>query len=186
MDDFLRVATPLVAALLGGVLGGWLSDRRKSGAEKRARKERERALLTGMYAVRNHIGLRLQSFRLMRRTSELNGLRSALKYADQIVGRMPTESEGIMMAFVELVLKLDAVVARLEVSVSAPDLSFPAHLSHLDAELDELIAGTEQFDIVARSSLSFLSEDDLAKLVSNPEAIEAPGVDGPVDASADR
>lgn len=63
--EWLGVAQGLLGTLVGGglvLLGGWLADRRKDAADSLIRQRREKALLTGMFAVRNYVAERLNEW----------------------------------------------------------------------------------------------------------------------------
>ncbi len=165
-SNILPVAGPLLGALIGGsfaLLGTWLSDRRKLQNEHEAMRRRERALLTGMFAVRNHIGTRLQEYDADGLLSRLKPLRTAQAYVHRLIDKAPGESEGLMIAVIELGLKLDALLVTIE----APPLAVLAKpdsdwIIRLRTELDELMASLEQLDVFTGSSLDFIDGETLA------------------------
>lgn len=167
LSKVLAVVGPLVGALIGGgfvLLGAWLADKRKLRNEEDAMQRRERALLTGMFAVRNHIATRLDEFETDGHLSSLSSLRTAQSYMHRLIDKAPGESEGLMIGVIEIGLKLDAVLASLSAAPLAP-LAKPNTdwWRRLKIELNELVDSLHQFDAMAEAHLVFLGEDDLAK-----------------------
>lgn len=167
LSKVLAVIGPLLGALIGGgfaLLGAWLADRRKLRNEEDAMQRRERALLTGMFAVRNHIATRLDEFETGGQLSTLSSLRTAQSYVHRLIDKAPGESEGLMISVIEIGLKLDAALATL----SAPPLATLAKPDsdwwrRLKTELDELVGSLHQFDAMAGANLTFLDQADLAR-----------------------
>ncbi|NQE63581.1 hypothetical protein E1H18_3837 [Caulobacter sp. RHG1] len=174
LGKVLAVIGPLLGALVGGgfaLLGAWLADRRKQRNDEAGMQRRERALLTGMFAVRNHIATRLDEFEAGGQLSTLSSLRTAQSYVHRLIDKAPGESEGLMISVIEIGLKLDAALA----TISAPPLATLAKSDgdwwrRLKIELDELVGSLHQFDATAGASLTFLDEADLARL-SGGEAL---------------
>lgn len=163
--ELIKMAQSLLAALIGGclvLLGGWLSDRRKNRAEDIARERRQRALLTGMFAVRNHIATRLTEWQDDGLLSRLEPLRTAQAYVHRMIDKTPGESEILMITVIEIGLKLDALLATLDRRSTDPSLKTSEGLAKLvSLQVDELAASLEQFDIITSQELMVLSDDDL-------------------------
>lgn len=171
-SHLLSFAGPLLGVLIGGsfaLLGTWLSDRRKVQNERDAMRRRERALLTGMFAVRNHIAARLQEYGADGVLFRLKALRTAQVYVHRLMEKAPGESEGLMIAIIDIGLKLDAVMATLETlpENDHPDVDL---LSQLRVQIGELLASLDQFDLFTGSNLEFIDEETLAKF---PQAHQA-------------
>ena len=167
LGKVMAVVGPLLGALVGGgfaLLGAWLADRRKWRADEAAMRRRERALLTGMFAVRNHIAMRLDAFEASGQLSALSSLRTAQSYVHRLIDKAPGESEGLMISVIDIGLKLDAALATLSAPPLAP-LAKPDSdwWGRLKTELDELVGSLEQFDAMAGESLTFLDEAELAR-----------------------
>jgi hypothetical protein len=175
----LAVIGPLLGALIGGgfaLLGAWLADRRKSRADESAMRRRERALLTGMFAVRNHIAMRLHAFEAGGQLSALSSLRTAQSYVHRLIDKAPGESEGLMIGVIDIGLKLDAALATLSAPPLAP-LAKPDSdwWRRLETELDELVGSLEQFDAMAGESLTLLDEAELARFSGGEALASAQG-----------
>jgi len=166
----LKIVQGLLGALVGGglvILGGWLADRRKLRTEQLVRQQREKALLTGMFAVRNHIAQRLIEYGPEGRLSQLEGLRTAQSYVHRLIDKAPSESESLMIVVIEIGLTIDALIATMDRSHTDPGLKDTTTLAEvITREVKELAASLEQFDIVTGSQLTFLSEEDLAAFPS--------------------
>ena len=164
--ELIKMAQSLLAALIGGclvLLGGWLADRRKNRAEDIARERRQRALLTGMFAVRNDIATRLTEWQDDGLLSRLEPLRTAQAYVHRMIDKTPGESEILMITVIEIGLKLDALLATLDRRSTDPSLKTSQGLAKLvSLQVDELAASLEQFDIITSQELMVLSDDDLA------------------------
>jgi hypothetical protein len=178
--EWLKIAQGLFGTLLGGalvLLGSWLSDRRKERTELIASDQRETALLTGLFAIRNFVIERLNEYEAEGGglLSQLQPLRTAQVYLHRLIDRAPSESESLMIVVIELGLKLDSLIATMDRRDSDPGLrsprSFAKAISH---DVEELLQSWEQFDLVSMSHLSFLSDEDLAKFMPTPNA-EATG-----------
>jgi hypothetical protein len=158
----------LLGTVLGGalvILGGWLADRRKLRNEKFAAERRERALLTGMFAVRNHIAHRLNEWEQSGLLSQLEPLRSALTYVERLIEKTPAEGEALMIAVIEIGLKLDTLIGTIDRRSTDPALKDQVQLaSVITLQVEELVASLHQFDAITSAELSMLSEDDIKAL----------------------
>lgn len=165
--EVIKIGQALVGTVLGGglvLLGGWLADRRKNRAEDAARARQQRALLTGMFAVRNHIATRLTEWDADGLLSRLEPLRTAQAYVHRMIDKTPGESEILMITVIEIGLKLDALIATLDRRSTDPSLKSPQGLAQLiTLQAEELTASLEQFDIITGQELIVLSDDDLAQ-----------------------
>lgn len=178
--EWLKIAQSLLATLIGGglvLLANWLSDRRKERAEKIARDQRERALLTGMFGVRNFVVETLNEYESDTGgvLSQLEPLRTAQAYVHRLMDHAPSESESLMIIVIELGLKLDALISTMDRRVSDPGLadqiSFAKAISH---DIHELFGSLEQFDLVAGSHLQVLTDEDLARFMDRDQATTSP------------
>ncbi len=163
--EWVKIAQGLLGTLLGGLLvllAGWLADRRKQVAEKSVQDQREKALLTAMFAVRNHIAERLNEWAEDGLTSRLEPLRTAQAYVHRLIDKAPGESESLMIAIVEIGLKLDTLIGSLDRSLdkkSSADLVSYARM--MTKQVEELEASLEQFDIISGRTLSLITEEEL-------------------------
>lgn len=178
--EVLRLFGAFLAAITGGglvILGAWLADRRKQQAEDWNKAQRERTLLTGMTAVRNHIAESINAFDDTGRASELHRrLRTAKAYVQRFVEKTPDGSEAIMIAVLEVGLKLDSLLAALERPQARPSSkAFKAYLSVVIEEANGLLGALGQFDIIAHSHLAYVSEDDLKRWGAPEEVFDFEG-----------
>lgn len=175
--ELLRLCGSLVAAVVGGglvILANWVTDRRKRRAEEDLRGQRERTLLTGMFAVRNHIAERLNAFGDSGRLSELYRLRTAQAYVQRFVEATPDGTEALMIAVLEVGLKLDALLSSLDrAPLKLTRTAMNAILPTVVDEANELLAALHQFDIIAQSSLGFVDEEDLRRWGAPEEVFTA-------------
>lgn len=182
--EWLKIAQGLLGTLVGGglvLLGGWLADRRKSGQEDFVRERREKALLTGMFAVRNYVMERINEWSESGLLSRLEPLRTAQAYVYRLIDKTPGESESLMIAVIEIGLHLDALLATIDRRLTDPSLKNPTELAKLiTRQVKEIAASIEQFDIITGRELTVMTEEDLATYPGFSEAQEpiANGVEG--------
>lgn len=126
--------------------------------------QRERALLTGMFAVRNHIATRLEEYAEDGFLSRLKSLRTPQVYVHRLIDKAPGESESLMIAVMELGLKLDSLLAHVDQAppAVAMKVGLPWH-NDLGVHITELLASLEQFDAMSLGHLDFVTEEDLAR-----------------------
>jgi hypothetical protein len=154
----------LAATIIGGALvliGGWLSDRRKEKAENNLRHRREKALLTGVFAVRNHLITKLNEYETNGLLSLLEPLRTAQSYMNRLIEKAPGESESLMIVVIEIGLKLDTLLAAVDQARQAPLTEQTQYASKISMAVEELYHSLEQFDLVTATELTMLSEEDL-------------------------
>lgn len=167
VTELLRLLGSLLAAIVGGglvILATWIADRRRRRAEEDQRAQRERTLLTGMYAVRNHIANRLNAFDDTGRLSELERMRTAQAYVRRFVEATPDGTEGLMIAVLEIGLKLDALLGTLDKAPAKPTrAALKAVLPVVVDEANELLSALHQFDAISMGSLAFVDDEDLRR-----------------------
>ncbi len=161
----------LVGALIGGgmvLLGGRLTDRRKDASEHRERVQRARALMAGLFAVRNHIASCLVHYEANRGLlSGLRPLRTAAVYIERLIEKTPPESEALMVAIIDMGLKLDSVLDTMDRRETDPSLKDPINFARvMTREIDDLKGALEQFDIVALPSKVELIGEEVSGLPS--------------------
>lgn len=170
--EVIKIAQALAGTVLGGglvLLGGWLSDRRKARLEDLARELRQRALLTGMFAIRNHIAARLIEWSSEGHLSRLEPLRTAQAYVHRLINKTPGESELLMITVIQVGLKLDTLIATLDRRFDDPSLKVQEQLARLlTLQADELSQSLDQFDIISGRELIILGSDDLPTSVIRP------------------
>ena len=163
--ELLKTSLPFFSALLGGglaLLGGWLADRRKQNVEDLARDRQEKALKIGMFAVSNHIVQRLNDYETYQNISYLEPLRTAQSYVHRIIDKAPSESESLMIALIDIGLKIDSLIATKDRSLVDDLFQDENALSTtITREVNELFAALGQFDIIVTSELRFMDEEEL-------------------------
>lgn len=177
--EWLKIAQGLFGTLVGGglvLLGGWLADRRKQQNEYFERDQREKAIMTGMFAVRNHIVLKLNEYEVHGTISGLEPLRTAQSYVHRLIEKAPGESESLMITIIEIGLKIDTLIATMDRRLTDPSLKDPIALAAVvTREVDELNAALEQFDIISTGELPFMSEKELSQFSGySEESADAP------------
>jgi hypothetical protein len=183
--EWLKIAQGLLGTLVGGglvLLGGWLADRRKNSTEELLRERREKALLTGMFAVRNFVMERLNEWEESGLLSRLEPLRTAQAYVHRLIDKAPGESESLMITVIEMGLKLDALIATIDRRFDDPGLKDPIALaSMITRQVEEVAASIEQFDIFTSAELTMMTDEDLADFPGFKQAQERPAeVDKPL------
>lgn len=163
--EWMKFAQGLLGALVGGglvLLGGWLADRRKARAEYEQRGRQEKALLTGVFAVRNYVISRIKEWDEDGLNSKLEPLQTAQAYVHRLIEKAPSESEILMITVLEIGLALDALLDRL-------DKGKPQHATAeqwaetVTKQVKELVASLEMFDIVSNQALAMMTEEELAE-----------------------
>lgn len=172
--ESLKIALGLLGTLVGGglvLIGGWLADRRKSKNERMARERQEKALLTGMHAIRNYVADRLNDYIESRALARLESLRTAQSYVHRLIDKAPGESESLMIVVIEIGLKVDSLISTLDRRKDDPGLNDPKVLDRaVDREIEELIESLKQFDRVAEGRLRVRDEVDLSPPAALSEA----------------
>ena len=167
--ELLKIGQGLLGTLVGGglvLLGSLLTDRRRNRSEEELRHRREQALLTGMFAVRNFIVLRLNEWVEKGNLSDLNPLRTAQAYVHRLIEKAPSESETLMIAVMDVGLRLDALIAATEEYGEGGRFGLPNQAqfaSYLESRAAELEQSLEQFDLISGRALPMLSDADLAE-----------------------
>lgn len=146
------------------ILANWLTERRKERRGAEEREDRNAALMTAVFVVRNFIveALNQESNPAIPSGRRLGGLKSAQRNLDAIIEKSPPEVQYIMSTIFGMSLRLGDLITAMERSVD-----------HLEIELriELLYRALEDFDIVSGQDLEILSADDLRGIVSNPEDV---------------
>lgn len=125
-----------------------------------------------MFAARNHIAERLNAFEDTGHPSELHRLRTAQAYIQRFVEATPDGTDELMIAVLEVGLKLDAFPSKLDkVPLKLTRTATKAVLLTIVEEANELLGALHQFDIIAQSSIGFVDEDDLRRWGAREEVL---------------
>lgn len=175
--EWLKIAQGLLGTLVGGglvLLGGWLADRRKRGQDDLLREMREKALLTGMFAVRNHVMEQINEWSESGLQSRLEPLRTSQAYVHRLIDKAPGESESLMIAVIEIGLHLDALLGTIDRRLTDPGLKKPEELAKMiTRQVGDVVASLEQFDIITGRELTIMTDEELAQFPGYAEAKEA-------------
>lgn len=178
--EWLKITQGLFGTLVGGglvLLGGWLTDRRRDRKEEDLRGQREKALFTGMFAVRNFILGRINEWSDGKDTARLEPLRTAQAYVHRLIDKAPGESQSLMISIVEIGLSIDALLATLD----RPFDDAVALKPVIERQVLSMLTAIDQFDIFSRAELAYLSEEDMMRFPGYAEAM----AEGDADDAAD-
>jgi hypothetical protein len=161
--DWWQLLGQFVATVVGGLLvmaANHLSNRERRSHERFEALQRERALYTGMFAIRNFISERLNEYNEGQDIEALMPLESALSYINKLVDKTPIDGEALMITVIDVALKLDVVVTGVR---RARDLLIDR--SQLHRGINDLIGALDHYDTVAGASLAYVSEEELEQMV---------------------
>jgi hypothetical protein len=159
--DWLNSASQIAAVFIGGalvMLANELAERRRQRSARDDEMQQERALYTGVFAVRNfiaeQIGLHDGEVAI---PPDVSALEVAQRNLHNLIEKSRPTGESLMIALFEMSLRLDDVVSSVR-NASHHNVIGTARLS---GKVDALVAAIEQFDVISRSSLILLSDEDL-------------------------
>ena len=165
--EIIKAVPSLFAALIGGglaLLGGYLVDQRKARVEEATRDRQQRTLLTGMFAVRNHVTGALNAWHDTGLSSELDDLKTSQAYVHRLIDKSSIDSESLMIAIVEVGLHLDTLLQTVEASRETPPLpGDTAFARRVTRHVEALLVSLTQYDLLAASTLSMVTAEDLAR-----------------------
>ena len=160
----------LASVLVGGLvlLGGLATDRRRTKADADKSAQHENAVLHGAFTVSNFIKVRLNDWASDGRHSRLMRLKIAQSYVQRLIERAPSDSYRIMVALLDVGLRLDALLDWAEKLPSAPTLgALEEHAEVLKSCADELDSSLELLDVLLTGELPMMSDEDLDQLISS-------------------
>jgi hypothetical protein len=173
--EIIKISLGLVGVLIGGfivLLGGWLTDRRKLRNEQDSADQRERAMFTGIFAIRNYIMQTLNDYEKEGLASQLEPLRTAQAYVHRLIDKAPSDSERLMIVVIEIGLNIDTIAATLDRREAGLPLSNQQKIAEmLHRDIERLVASLEQFDLIAHGQLSMMDEDELMQFPGYAEAM---------------
>lgn len=168
--ELLKGSISLVGTMLGGALvlfGGWRADKRRIRAEKQKSAQHESAVLHGAFAVSNFIKERLNDWSKDSRHSRLLRLKIAQSYISQLIVRAPPDSDRIMVALLDVGLRLDAL---LDIAENIPKLRNSSQLheyaSIIESCASELDTSLELLDVLVTGELPIMSDEEVEQLLS--------------------
>lgn len=172
--EWIAFLTQMVATIVGGALviaANYLTHRHTRRLEEEKQQDRNSALFTAVFAVRNVIVATLNEL------SETNDLclakgsfRAALRNLESIIEKSPPDTQYVMSAVYGISLALGELDALTDMA--------PLEPPHLVRRLQALEIAIEFFDLVATRDLTFMGDEELAKYVSNPASLSESESDG--------
>lgn len=166
-NDWVAFLSQMVATIIGGALvivANYLTHRRERRFENEKQQDRNSALLTAVFSVRNMIVATLNEL------AETNDMRlakgsfkTALRNIESIIEKSPPDTQYVMSAVYGISLALGELDALTDMG--------PLDAGQLERRLRNLEEAIEFFDIVAPQALAIIGDEELAKYITNPEAL---------------
>ena len=168
--EALKGSISLLGTMLGGALvlfGGWRADKRRIRADEQKSAQHEAAVLHGAFAVSNFIKERLNDWSKDLSHSRLLRLKIAQSYISQLLERAPPDSDRIMVALLDVGLRLDALLDTAEnkpkLRNSSQLLAYASVVESCAAELDTSL---ELLDVLITGELPIMSDEEVEQLLS--------------------
>ncbi|MXP09070.1 hypothetical protein [Pseudoblastomonas halimionae] len=166
------------AAIGGGVLTWLLGQvsnltdyRRKKNDERDATAERSRAVLHGSFSVCNFLAEKLNDWDESKNVADLARLTVAQPYIARLIDRSPQENEILSVSLIDLGLRLESLLFVIGRVVGEQE-EFPAsQIGAVDDAAGELGSAVELVQLLLNPDPAMISEEELAEMVTNPEAI---------------
>ena len=178
MDLKPELLTSLIATvgiLLGAgltYLGSYIEHRRRTTAERRQEYENEQAVFHGAFALCNFLAGKLNEWDEKSSLQGLARLKIAQPYLAKLIDRSPQNSDRLMVALVDLGLRLESLLA-----VISQVLNSELHKDVVDSDLalavQELGSAIEFVQILVSGELPFISDEELAELTQPGEETKA-------------
>lgn len=172
--DWLDLLSQAALVIIGGLLvlvTNAIAERRRRIAETEAAAEKlrqhERAIFTAIFSIRNFLAEHLGSEGDEGLSQpDFRALASAQQHLHRLIEKSQPDSQILLMIVFEISLRLDDllnVAARTFADEATPT-------ERLLKKQDALVEAIGQFDLVASSSLEFLTDEDVEALIRNSEA----------------
>lgn len=169
--QWLQAFTALLAPAIGGALvlvAGWLADRRRDNKQRLDEHARERALLTGAFAVANYLKRSINDFNSDGSyVHHSRRLKIANSHLEKILNGAHQSTESVMLTVFDVGIHLSSYISLIDSrppDERAVSIDWIKSLAH---EQNELIAALEGFDLIADASLTTLSEEDIERMSEN-------------------
>lgn len=166
-DQWIGFLTQMIATVVGGALviaANYLTHRHQRRLEEEKQQDRNSALFTAVFSVRNLI---VETLDELTETSDLRlakgSLKTALRNIESIIEKSPPDTQYVMSAVYSISLALGELDALTDMASIEP--------KHLERRLQGLEAAIEFFDLIATRDLTILGAEEVAKYVSNPETL---------------
>ena len=168
--DWFNFASQMFGVLFGGVLvmvANELTERRRRRSTNDEFRNHERAVYTGVFAVRNFIVERLNEFEEgVSNPRDLLALEVAQRNLDRLIEKSEPSGQSLLLVLFDVSLCLDdliSVVRRLLDGCTSEN-------SKIGGKIGALIDSLEQFDLVSLDSLDMLSDEDIEALTARRPA----------------
>jgi hypothetical protein len=164
-NEWIGFLTQMFATVIGGALviaANYLTHRRERRLEEERQQDRNSALFTAVFAVRNMV---VATMNELAETNDMRlakgSLKTALRNIESIIEKSPPETQHVMSAVYGISLALGELDALTDMISLEP--------KHLERRLEGLETAIEFFDLVASQDLTIMGDEELAKYISNPE-----------------
>lgn len=149
------------------ILSNYLEDKRKNRLIKAEARENEQAILHGAFAVTNFINERLNDWDSRGDFSSLLRLSIVQTYVSRLIDRSPPNSERLMIALVDLGIRLEALMFLSGLHLGGGEQ--PEGLVNTDVHdaIEELAAASEVVGLILGVELPIIDEADLTSLLAN-------------------
>lgn len=120
--------------------------------------------MTGVFVIRNFVMDELGRFEEAIHTRrDIAGFRTALVNLQSIIEKSPPDTQYVMATIFELSLRLGDLVSGLE--------NISVYQEELDRRIQLVYDALESFDLFAHQDLTLMTNEEVAKIVSNPEEV---------------
>ena len=168
---WLTSLSQLLATILGGALvmtANYLAHRRERRVEEERQQERNSALFTAVFAVRNSVAEAMEELSDSASLKvAVTSFKTALFNIHTIIQKSPPDTQYVMSAVYGLSLSLGEVVALTELDEFSPD--------QLERRLGRLDDSIEFFDLVAAQDLTILTEEEVQEFAGDGYVAESFG-----------
>lgn len=154
-----------------GQLTSYIEWRRQKADERDSSAERSRAVLHGSFSICNFIAEKLIEWDQNENVTDIARLAVAQPYVVTLIERSPHENEVLSVALFDLGLRLEALLFVVGKVIGEDAQSTRLGIQKVSVAVDELARAVELLQLLLDPDPSMLSEDDIAKIVSNPEAL---------------
>lgn len=165
--EWFNFLSQILATVLGGglvILANHLTHRNELRVEDQRQSDRNAALMTGLFIIKNFVVDELNRFEGSQSAgTDTAAFKTALTNLERIIEKSPPETQYVMATVFELSLRLGDFISGLE----SP---FVGQVE-VRRRLELLYQALEAFDIFSGKDLTIMSEDEMADMVANPEAL---------------
>lgn len=165
-EAVVGLLSTLFATVVGGVLvilTNYISERRIQRREEQALSDRNAALMTALFVIRNFILEALNnSDEDMSLSQSVSGLKAAQINLNSVIEKSPPEVQYVMATCFGISLRLADLITAVEHELGDIETA---------RRHDLLLDALAEFDVFASQDLTILSSDEIRDIVSNPEDV---------------